>query len=73
MDRHVNAVVLVARTGDGIVETVRIGVGVAVLLLLEGEEVVSCDTLDHVRSTGDFDGFDDSCDGDLLGLDERGG
>ena len=70
MDRHVNAVVLVARTGDGVVETVGIRVRVAVLLLLEGEEVVGCDTLDDVRSTGDFDGFDDGCDGDLLGLDE---
>jgi len=73
VDRHVNAVVLVARTGDGVVETVGIGVRVTVLLLLQSEEVVGGDTLDDVRSAGNFDGLDDSCDGDLLGLDERRG
>jgi len=73
VDRDVDAVILVARSGDGVVEAVRVGVRVTVLLLLQGEEVVGCDTLDYVRCTRDFDGLDDGCDGDLLGLDERGG
>lgn len=73
MDGDVAAVILVARSRDGVVEAVRVGVRLAVLLLLEGEEVVGGDTLDDVRRAGDFDGLDDGRDGDLLGLDERGG
>ena len=73
VDGDVNAVVLVAGSGDGVVEAVRVRVRVAVLLLLEGEEVVGGDALDDVRRAGDFDRLDDGCDGDLLGLDKRGG
>lgn len=48
MDRHVNSIVLVARTGDGVSQAMGVGLRVTVLLLLEGQKVVGGDTLNHV-------------------------
>src|SRR3954465_14609847 len=46
VDRHMDTIVLVAGTGDRVSQAMRIGRGVAILLLLQRQEVVGGDTLD---------------------------
>jgi hypothetical protein len=72
VNRNVNSVVLVARAGDGVGQTVGIGLRVTILLLLQGQEVVGGNTLDHVRGTGQANRLDDSGDADLILLDQGG-
>ena len=56
VDRHVDSIVLVARTSNRVGQTMRIRSGITVLLLLQGQEVVGGHTLDNVvvtRQTSD--------------------
>lgn len=69
----VDAIVLVPGAGDLVGKSVGVWVGVAVLLLLECQEVVGGYTLEGVRARGQLDGLDHSGDGDLGLLDERRG
>ena len=71
MDRHVDTIVLVARTVDRVSQAVGIGRWVTVLLLLKSQEVVGGDTLDNVRSTRQTNRLDDSGDADLILLNQR--
>jgi len=66
MYRDVDPVVLVARTSNGVVEAVRVRVRVAVLLLLECEEVVRGHALYDVRCSRRVEGSHHGCDGDLV-------
>ena len=68
MYRDVNTVVLVAGTGNSVVEAMGIGVGVSVLLLFEGQQVVGSNTLESVWRAWLLDGLDDGSDGDLVFL-----
>ena len=70
MDGDVDAVVFVARAGQGVLQTMRVGVRGAVLLLFESEEVVCCDAFDNVVSAGLRS--HDRGDGDLLLLRQGG-
>lgn len=73
VDGHVDAVVLVAGTSDRISQTMRIGRRITILLLLESQEVVGGDTLDHVRGTRQTNGLDNSSNADLVLLNRRRG
>lgn len=70
MHRHMNAIILVARASEVIVEAVRIRVGVTVLLLFQCKKIVGGNTFDDVRSTRTLDRFNDRSDRDLVLLNE---
>jgi hypothetical protein len=63
---NTSTVVLVSRTVDCILQSMRVRVRVAMLLLLKSQQVVGSNTLQHVRSSWNLDGFHNSGDRDLV-------
>jgi hypothetical protein len=57
---NVNSIVLVARSCDGVVQAMRVGVRVTMLLLLQRQEVVGCDALEDMWRAGLLKRLDDS-------------
>lgn len=68
-----NTIVLVAGAGDLVSLSEGTWVGVAVLLLLQGQEIVRGHAIEGLVSGRDFFLLDNRRDGDLLGLDEGRG
>jgi hypothetical protein len=73
MNRNVNAIILVSRTSDRVLQAMGVRLRVTVLLLLEGQKVVSSDTLENVGCSGLLARFNDSSDGNLVLLHKRRG
>jgi len=70
---NVDTIILVARTGNGVSQAVGVGRGVAILLLLQSQKIVGSDTLNHMRSTRQTNGLDNSSNADLVLLNQRRG
>jgi hypothetical protein len=56
---HMDTIVLIARSCNGIVQAMRIGVRVTMLLLLQRQKVVGCDALQDMRRAGLLKRLDD--------------
>lgn len=68
MNRDVNTIVLVAGTVELVGQTERRRLGISILLLLQGQQVVSGDAAERVLSADNHGRLDDGSDGNLLGL-----
>lgn len=68
MNGDVDTIVLVTGASEFVGKTKRARFGLAVLLLLEREEVVGGDTAEGVITTRKLGTFDNGSDGNLLGL-----
>ncbi|KAI6769385.1 hypothetical protein HG531_010489 [Fusarium graminearum] len=73
MDGDMDTIVLVAGTCKLVCLTKRCWAGVAVLLLLQGKEIVGSDAAERVISARNLLGLDDGGDGNLLRLNQRRG
>lgn len=73
MDRNVNTIILVARTHDFVALTKGCGVGVTILLLLQGQEIVGGNAAERITTSRNHLGLNDGSDGNLLRLDQRRG